>query len=269
MRTTDTPKKALNDLADGQQLVETVDRLSTYARLADIVKSLILSIFLIVVLIVGCIFLLPEAILSMQNARLSDINLGLVSFKILDKSIAQLGSPNITVSGAAMTVVDKGSPQFLGEVKSKLLRDSSSTIDALKIVQGKQYNMGVMANYISTLGIKFILFEDPTQSGGKFDGWIEAGSFVAQLDIPRPYINSPGYESSRLYNYAFLRSTLVGIKKTAVKAGTKASDVLKLMEANHTDNVAVLSNDGDFQFMANRGELLSKVVSIALLKVNE
>jgi CBS domain-containing protein len=146
------------------------------------------------------------------------------------------------------SILEKGSMELLVEVRSRLSEQGAATIDNLKVVQGHEYVAQVLNAYIATLGIKFVIFD----AGGALDGWVPASTFAAQLQ-PNPY------------TYDRLRAEILGIRTERVPADASVREVLDVMAEKHLDNIAVIDAEGAFQFMANRGDLLTELIGSALL----
>lgn len=151
--------------------------------------------------------------------------------------------------GGYRDFVEKSSYSVLEDVRQQLQRDPRRRIDVLLVTSGKRYDAQLLARYISTLGIRFVVFE----RDGRFDGWLDAGMFNAQL---------PTQEQSLAYDD--LRSGLLGIHTDRVAPDASALAVLRTMDDARSEFVAVVDDDR-FRFIAERGGILSRLMTSALL----
>lgn len=152
--------------------------------------------------------------------------------------------------GGYQEFVEKSSYSVLERIQSQLRESPGRRIDVLAVTSSKRYSSELLKSYITTLGIRFVVF----QKNGEFDGWLEAGLFNSQL---------PGRD--QLLSYATLRDHLLGVRTESVPSASSAIEVLKAMENVNAENIAVVDG-GQFRFIADRGSILSKLMTASLLK---
>ena len=177
-------------------------------------------------------------------------------------SIAELSSKrasevgqNIDISiesvGGYQEFVEKGSYVVLERLREQLRNSPTQRIDVLLVTSNKQYSTKLLSSYITTLGIRFVVFQNQNQ----FDGWIDSGLFNSQL--PTNQDDSKSYEQ--------LRSEILGIRQNKVSPSDSAVEVLKAMDQANTENIAVVENN-QFRFIANRENILSKLITATLFQ---
>jgi len=231
----------MNNTSGGEKIA-TLERLLKLAR----------EIFVFIGVVLLIIYFYPA--LDGLRKRLTPENIesfsvGPVSLK-LKEDIATFAPPNISleaVSGPA-AILEKGSPELLEQVRAQLQSTKGARIDVILIVPGKRYSGDLLQKYISLLNARFVVFQS-----AKLEGWMDANGFSAQL-LP-----------TRIYEYGdFLRET-VGVSHDITKKDSSAKEVLDHMQAVHLDNLAVVDDNQRFQFMVNRQDILSKVVTSIFL----
>jgi len=152
--------------------------------------------------------------------------------------------------GGYRDFVEKSSYAVLEKLREQLRRSPTQRIDVLLITANRQYSTKLLSSYITTLGIRFVVFED----NGRFQGWIDAGLFNSQLPT-----------QDETWPYSRLWSELIGIRQDSVAPVTSAIDVLKAMDMANTENMAVVEKER-FRFIANRENILSKLLTSTLFK---
>jgi len=181
--------------------------------------------------------------------NIESLSVGPISLK-LKADIATFATTNITleaVSGQA-AVLEKGSTELLKQVRARLQLTKGARIDVILIVPGKRYSGELLQRYISLLNARFVVFQS-----SNLEGWMDASGFAAQL-VP-----------NRTYEYGdFLRET-VGVSHDITEKTSAAKAVLEKMQSAHLDNLAVVDANQRFQFMVNRQDILSKVVTSVVL----
>ena len=150
-------------------------------------------------------------------------------------------------------VVDKGGEGQLRQLQDKLRNAELQSIDILKVTDNKIYDKDLLLKYISTLGIKYVVFV----KSGVFDGWINSSVFSGQLLV--------GEE--RTFNYNRLRNSLAGIREESVAPDMKTSDVLTKMKDSNADDLAVV-DEGTFKYIVNKQDILTALVSNTILSDN-
>ena len=148
-----------------------------------------------------------------------------------------------SVSGRDHMAV-KGSAEALESIRERLRTSPSGNIEVLTVSDRMEYASGVMRDYVSTLGVRFMVFE----SSGKFEGWAHATVIAAQL------------EPEDRYSYQNLKK-LPGFRSTSVHSEDSAKFVLEKMQKEGFDEVAVVDSDSHFQFMVSRTEILSRLLA--------
>ena len=164
--------------------------------------------------------------------------------KELDLSVNSVGTYD--------AFVGKGSSALLYSLQDKLRESPGQTIDVLGLRNGLTYSTTLLHNYIESLGIRYVVFQD----GDRFVGWMEAGLFNSQLPPP---------ETDEQWDYTKLLSYLVGRHDQSVPVSASALDTLRIMEQGKVDSIAVV--DGEtFKSMVTREAILSKLLTTTLLK---
>jgi CBS domain-containing protein len=152
--------------------------------------------------------------------------------------------------GGYKEFVEKSSFMVLEKLRRQLHNSPTQRIDVLLITSNKRYSIKLLSSYVSTLGIRFIVF----QKQGAFDGWMDTGLFNSQLPT-----------QDNAWSYDHLHSRLIGIRQDSVTSDTSAVEVLKAIDKGNTENIAVVDND-KFRFIVNRGNILSKLLTATLFK---
>lgn len=171
--------------------------------------------------------------------------------------VGQLSLANLPIEaiGGVAGTVEKASLSKLESLRARVAAQPRRRIDTLRIVDGSRYSPTVLKDYVTSLGVRFVIFE----KRGTFDGWIDAGLLLSQVPLL-----TPGMPESELravaVGYDELRSRIVGIDGEHVVHTDSAQQVLERMQKLHTDHLPVL-NQGRFAFFASRGEILSSLIS--------
>jgi CBS domain-containing protein len=163
-----------------------------------------------------------------------------------DISIKGIGGP----SG----VVRKGTSSHLRRLQRELQDNPSKTINTLLVPDRITYSVELLKQYISTLGLQFVVF----QRSGMFDGWISSSTFVAQLP-----------EDKDTVDYPELRNRIIGVNEQTVRPNDSAKEVLRKMQELHIDSIPVVDSDKRWLFFANRGEILARLMTTIILEKNE
>lgn len=151
-------------------------------------------------------------------------------------------------------MVEKGSAHKLQQLQEKLRTKEIKSIDILKITSEKAYYRKLLLKYVSSLGIKHIVFV----RDGRYDGWMTASIFSGQLLTG----------TREVFEYDDLRAFLAGIKTLSVEPAANTLDVLRLMEDSDEDNIAVVENE-QFHYIINKQDILTTLVSGAILAGKE
>lgn len=191
-----------------------------------------------------------EGIKSGRSIELGFIKLGEAANTT---EISDLSDKEISISGigGSSEVVSKGSISQLMKIQQALKKEPSKKVNTLLITDRGHYTSEILREYISTLGTRFIIF----QKRGKFDGWIAASTFVAQLPVREQDIR-----------YEALKSTIFGIQKERVYPTYSAKKVLQIMEELRTDSIPVVDKSEKWLFFANRGEILARLMTTIILE---
>lgn len=168
-------------------------------------------------------------------------------------AIGELSLPDLPVArvGTSSGVVRKGGSAQLEAIQQELEDNPGRSIDTLLVPDGITYSIPLLKEYIGTLGLRYVVF----QHDGRFDGWLPAGPFVAQLPEGRQSI---GYDE--------LRATVFGVSPESVEPTASTREVLERMQALHLDSLPVVDAEGRWLSFANRGEILSQLLSALLLE---
>ena len=171
--------------------------------------------------------------------------------EIGDLSLAEISIEGI---GGSDGVVRKGSSSHLRKLQRELQENPSKTINTLLLPDGITYSVNLIKQYISTLGLRFVVF----QQRGIFDGWISSSAFVAQLP-----------EDQSTVDYNELRDSIIGVNEQTVGPNDSAKVVLEKMQELHIDSIPVVDSDKRWLFFANRGEILARLMTTIILEKNE
>lgn len=224
------------------------DQLDSIERSIRIVRDVLLlagGILLAVIFIP----IVKDLGLRLVPQNIQEITVGPVSLK-LRESITAFAPPSIPIEavGGNATMLEKGSLVTLRETLSFLQSTKNARIDVLTIVPQKRYSGDLLQKYISVLNIKFIVFKTD-----KLEGWIDSSSFSGQI------------KSWKIYTYDDLKDEIIGINNEYVVKSASTMDVLRKMQELHIDNIAVVNDNRKFEFMASRNDVLSKVLTSALV----
>ena len=185
-------------------------------------------------------------------------------FKIGEKtSIAELSAKKASDVGDELDIsvesvggfeeyVEKSSESLLTRLRQKLRNSPTQRIDVLLVVSGKSYSTKLLSSYISTLAIRFVVFQKENQ----FDGWMDAGLFNSQLSTKDEQLTYDG-----------IRAKLIGIRYETASPSDSSIDVLKAMDKANIENIAVVDSTR-FRFIAERGSILSKLITATLFNRN-
>jgi CBS domain-containing protein len=146
----------------------------------------------------------------------------------------------------------KGSAEFLTQLQEQLRASPGKTIDVLVVAAGHEYSTKLLRSYIAALGIRYVVFEE----GERFAGWMDSGLFNSQL---------PPTETEERWPYEQLRDRLLGLHKQSVAPTTSALDVLKLMEHERVESIAVV-DDGKFKSIVSREAIIAKLLVASVFK---
>lgn len=182
--------------------------------------------------------------------------------KASETEIGQLGFANLRIEaiGGPAEAVSKESFGALDRLRQEIKASPNRRIDTLRVDDGKIYSTTLLKDYVSTLGVRFVVFE----RGGNFDGWMDAGIFVSQLALLRPGA-SPGELAQANLTYAEIRGQMAGISKEFALPTETAKQVLQKMQKLHLENLPIIK-DNRFVFFANRGEILSSLMTSYILE---
>jgi hypothetical protein len=179
--------------------------------------------------------------------------------------IGKLSLNNLPIEaiGGAAGTIEKESLQQLENLREQFKNAPQRRIDTLRVSDSKRYSPALLKDYVTTLGIRYVVFE----RGGAFDGWIDSGVFLGQLSLLRP--GASAEEQNRaILPYDELRSHLGGVSTQSADNADSARQVLGKMQELHLENLPILK-DGRFIFFANRGEILSSLISKLIVEQGE
>jgi len=151
-------------------------------------------------------------------------------------------------------MVEKGGNRYLNELQTRLREGKIRQIDVLNIVDNKHYYKKMLLEYVSTLGIKYIVFTN----NGKFEGWIDGSIFSSQILM--------GDYSS--YGYDELKNSLYGIKTEKIASNTKTFEVLSYMKKQGLDVIPIIDND-KFKYFVNKSDILTSIISSNILNKSD
>ena len=156
--------------------------------------------------------------------------------------------------GGGGGVVRKGSASELERIKQELKDNPSKTINTMLVNDGINYSVDMLKQYVSTLGLKYVVF----QKNSVFVGWINSNVFILQL---------PKQETTLTYDQLINRT--VGISQHKIKPTENTKDVLRKMQELHMESLPVVDENGRWLFFANRGEILSSLMTTIMLDKEE
>jgi CBS domain-containing protein len=170
--------------------------------------------------------------------------------------IGDLSHNDISIKGIGGQggVVRKGTGSHLRKLQRELQENPLKTINTLLLPDKITYSVDLLKQYISTLGLRFVVF----QRSGKFDGWISSSTFVAQLP-----------EDKDTADYNELRGRIIGVNEQTVRPNDSAKEVLGKMQELHFDSIPVVDSAKRWLFFANRGEILARLMTTIILEKHE
>ncbi|GAB4379568.1 MAG: hypothetical protein Kow0042_29090 [Calditrichia bacterium] len=174
--------------------------------------------------------------------------------KATNTKISDLSPDNLSIEaiGGAAGVVRKGSRSALRQLQEELANSPTKTLNTLLLPDDiRFFSVKLIKEYVSTLNLQYVVF----QEGGKFAGWMTSGSFIAQL---------PEDPQQDILNYDDLKN-MVGINQNFVLPGISARKVLEKLQELHIDSIPVVDQEGRWLFFANRGEILSQLMTSLIL----
>ena len=145
----------------------------------------------------------------------------------------------------------KGGREQLRRIQDDIEDQNMKFIDALEITNDKIYVRELLLEYISTLGVKYILFEND----GVFDGWMYSSIFSGQL-LERA--------ENEKFNYQDITDSFAGMRRDQIASNTKTSEVLQKMKVMDLDDIAVVDGS-NFNFMLNKQAIINELVANALI----
>ena len=192
---------------------------------------------------------------SVKVADWLEIGAGTPIGQLVQASAADVGKEiDISVNrvGGYEEFAVKGSAEFLAQLQQRLRESPGKTIDVLMIVSGHAYSTKLLRSYVAALGIRYVVFADDD----RFVGWMDAGLFNSQLPPP---------EQDDQWPYERLRDQLLGLHTQSVAPTTSALNVLKLMESQKLESVAVV-DEGRFKSIVSREGIIAKLLMASVLK---
>jgi len=167
--------------------------------------------------------------------------------------IGALSHEEISIKGIGGSggVARKGGRSDLAKLQDELRENPSKKINTLLLPDGIRYSVDLLKQYVGTLGLRFVLF----QQRGKFDGWMPASTFVAQLPEREEHVG-----------YSELKRRLIGVRRESVSPEGSAKQVLAEMQKLHIDSIPVVDADGYWLFFASREEILASLMSTIILE---
>jgi CBS domain-containing protein len=192
---------------------------------------------------------------SVKVADWLEIGAGTPIGQLVQASAADVGKEiDISVNrvGGYEEFAFKGSAEFLAQLQQQLRESPGKTIDVLMIVSGHEYSTKLLRSYVAGLGIRYVVFAE----GDRFVGWMDAGLFNSQLPSP---------ELDERWPYERLHDELLGLHTQSAAPTTSALDVLKLMESQKLESIAVV-DDGRFKSIVSREGIIAKLLMASVSK---
>lgn len=167
--------------------------------------------------------------------------------------IGELSQAEISIEsiGGSGGVVRKGSVSQLKKIQQELKENPNKAINTLLLLDNITYSTKLIKDYVSTLGLKYAVF----LNNGKFDGWMNTSTLVAQLP-----------EEDETVDYHTLKDDMVGIRKEKVLPTESAKEVLSKMQELHMESLPVVDENERWLFFTNQGEILSRLMTTLMLE---
>ncbi len=150
-------------------------------------------------------------------------------------------------------VIEKGDESLIDNLRKQSEEHGGKPVDVMILKRGIRYSSVVLEKYVNLLGVKYIIF----MGDGEFESWIPAGLFMGQL------------RSRSLYTYEDLKNEIIGLRDEHAFPFSSASEVLKQMQDEQTDHIAIITSDRQYLYMVSKQDILAKLVSAMILQEPE
>jgi predicted transcriptional regulator len=167
--------------------------------------------------------------------------------------IGKLSQEEISIEkiGGGGGVVRKGTVSQLTKLQRELEQNPNKKINTMLINDGIIYSVELLKRYVSTLGLKYVVF----QQNGAFDGWIASSTFVAQLPM-----------GETTFSYSELKQRTIGISKQSVAPDENAKEVLQKMQKLQLETLPVVDENDRWLFFTTRGDILTSLMTQLMLE---
>lgn len=217
-----------------------------------IIEKLIWPIFIILLLLV-----FKDKVNGLYNMATEGRSLEIggwlkIGEQVKETTVQNFAPENSTIEAVEgeSVMIEKGGNRALKTLQAKLKNGTIGRIDVMNIVDNKYYYKDMLTKYISTLGIKHIVFT----KHGKFDGWMESSIFSGQLLM----------DNRDYYDYNELKGSLYGVKKEIIPPKMKTGEALSYMKKKGLATIPVV--DGKtFKYFINKSDILTSIISSNIL----
>ena len=175
-----------------------------------------------------------------KETEISKLNLGDLSVSLIDHDYEEW-------------VIEKGKEGLIKNLRKQSEEHGGKPVDVMILKNGIRYSSAVLEKYVNMLGVKYIVF----MGDGEFESWIPAGLFIGQL------------RNREIYTYADLKNEIIGLQSEHAFPTSSASDVLKQMQDEQTDHIAIITKNMKYLYMVSKQDILAKLVSAMILEESE
>ncbi len=175
-----------------------------------------------------------------KATEISKLNLGDLSVSLIDHDYEEW-------------VIEKGDEGLIDNLRKQSEEHGGKPVDVMILKKDIRYSSVVLEKYVNMLGVKYIIF----MGDGNFESWIPAGLFMGQL------------RSRTIYTYADLKNEIIGLRNEYAYPSSPASNVLKQMQDEQTDHIAIITRNMKYQYMVSKQDILAKLVSAMILQEPE
>jgi len=171
------------------------------------------------------------------------------SLESLSKNISIRSSSEGVAGIERVMGVTKGGVSHLEKLQYEL-REDKINLNALLITEKyDRYSISLLKQYISSLSLKYIVFE----YNDKFKGWMYSSAFVSQF---------PDNQSTiQLNNFNLVKNKFLRVNTESIEIGDTAKDALQLMKLKGIDSLAVVDKNEKWLFFVEREQILADLIS--------
>jgi len=238
--------------------------MNTKTELKDWIPLIAQLIYPIIALII--IFIFKTEISDFYQKKVlsenSDVKLEVAGFaleikqkaidtKMKDLNFSTLGGRAIS-SAEYQPLNEQDANKFITKSTSYELRElmrenpTKSAFENLLLLSEKSFSIKLLRSYINQLGIKKIILID----NGKFAGLIDSHLFINQFS-----------DENRIIRFENITSEVIGISKHSLNEKSSVLEVLSLMNEKNLSDLAILKENGELLYIAQRESLIAKLVT--------